>query len=125
MEINAVHPCCSREFPAGSIIANRFAGAYVSGATVTSFGIAATNVTVVNPVAIHAVSPPQTSGSSATVNVIVKTPGGTSPVSSADQFTYFALSTVSEVSPNQGLWSGGSVITVFGTNFASSATAMQ
>src|SRR5262249_42715773 len=60
-------------------------------------------------------SPPE---SAATVHITVTTSAGTSPTSSADQFTYQAASpTVTNVSPNSGPTSGGTTVTITGTNF--------
>ena len=50
------------------------------------------------------------------------TPGGTSPTSSADRYTYDATPTVTGVSPNGGPINGGDTVTITGTNFVSGAT---
>ena len=62
--------------------------------------------------------------SAGTVDVTVTTPGGTSPTSSADQFTYTAAPTVTAVSPTSGPGAGGTSVTVTGTNLAN-ATAVK
>jgi autotransporter-associated beta strand protein len=51
-----------------------------------------------------------------TVDVTVVTPSGISPVSSADQFTYFAAA-VTGVSPAAGPSAGGTTVTITGTGF--------
>ena len=63
-------------------------GTDLSGASGVSFGgVAATGVSVVNGSTVTAVSP---AGSAGTVDVRVTTPGGQSPVSAGDKFTYQA-----------------------------------
>ena len=51
-----------------------------------------------------------------TVDVTVTTPGGTSATSSADHFTYTAAPTVTAVSPSAGPVTGGTSVTITGTN---------
>jgi hypothetical protein len=61
-------------------------GTNLTGATVVDFGAnAATGVTVVSSTSITATSPAGTAG---VANVTVTTPGGTSAISAADDFTY-------------------------------------
>ena len=59
-----------------------------------------------------------------TVDVTVTTPVGTSPISSADDFTYTAAPTVTAVSPTSGPGGGGTSVTVTGTDLAK-ATAVD
>ncbi|MBV9292184.1 MAG: IPT/TIG domain-containing protein, partial [Frankiales bacterium] len=59
---------------------------------------------------------------SGTVHVTVSNPGGTSGTSSADQFTYNGVPTVTGVSPSAGPTAGGTVVTITGTNFVNGAT---
>ncbi len=64
-------------------------------------------------------SPAGTPG--ATVDVTVTSSGGTSPTSSADQFTYVvpvAPPSVSSVNPNSGPSTGGTVVIITGSGFA-------
>jgi hypothetical protein len=70
---------------------------------------------------ITATSPAESAG---TVDVTVTTPGGTSATSSADDFTYVAAPTVSSVSPTSGPTTGGTQVTITGTNL-SGATAVD
>ncbi len=94
---------------------------FVSGATV-SFGlISATGVTVVNGTQITATAP---AGSAGTVNVTVSTPGGTSGTSSADLYTYDGAPTVTSITPSAGWTTGGTSVTITGTNL-SGATAVD
>ena len=57
-------------------------------------------------------------GTAGTVDVTVTTPAGTSPASSADQFSYYVpgLPTVTQVSPASGTATGGSTVVITGTN---------
>ncbi|MGE5057516.1 MAG: beta strand repeat-containing protein [Acidobacteriota bacterium] len=91
---------------------------FVSGATVT-FGVAAaTNVAVVNGTTITATTPP---GSAGAVTVTVTNPGSQAG-SLANGYTYVVVPTVTSVSPNNGAATGGTAVTITGTNFASGAT---
>jgi hypothetical protein len=49
------------------------------------------------------------------VDVTVTTPGGTSPTSAADHYTYVAPPTVTGLNPNAGPLSGGNSVTITGT----------
>ncbi|MBI3700838.1 MAG: IPT/TIG domain-containing protein [Afipia sp.] len=92
-------------------------GTNLDGATAVSFGISAAASFVVNSAtSITAVSPP---GSSGTVHITVTTHGGTTALSSADQFTYVPAPTVDSVTPNSGPATGGTSVTIAGTNFTS------
>lgn len=74
----------------------------------------ATSVVIVNATKITAISPAHAAG---TVDVRVTTESGTSATSANDHFTYYALPTVTGVSPNHGPQSGGTSLTITGTNF--------
>ena len=89
---------------------------FAAGATVTFGGIAATNVVVVNGTTITATTP--AGAGAVTVTVTVDGESG----SSASGFTYTVPATVSSVSPNTGSTSGGTAVTITGTNFAAGAT---
>lgn len=90
---------------------------FASGATVTFGTAAATNVVVSSSTSITATTPAGTVGS-VTVTVTVNSHSG----SLANSFTYFAAPTVTGVSPNTGPTSGGTAVTITGTNFASGAS---
>jgi alpha-tubulin suppressor-like RCC1 family protein len=78
------------------------------------FGSAsATSFKVESESKIIAVAPPGTG----TVNVTVETRGGTSPVTAADEFAYLEHPTITSVEPDHGPPSGGSQVTINGTNF--------
>jgi hypothetical protein len=96
-------------------------GANFTGATAVMFGTTATSSFTVNSATnITAIAP----AGSGTVDVTVTTAGGTSATSAADQYTYVAVPTVTAVSPNSGLTTGGTVVTITGANFAG-ATAVN
>jgi hypothetical protein len=90
---------------------------FASGATVTFGSAAATNVVVVNSTSITATTP---AGSAGVVTVTVTVNGQTGSLSSG--FTYVVPPTVSSVSPNNGPTTGGTAVTITGTNFAAGAT---
>ena len=92
---------------------------FASGATVDFGTVAATDVEVTSSTSLTATSPAGTG----TVNVTVTTGAGSSTSSAGDQFTYaFALPTVTGINPLSGAVTGGTVVTVTGTGFASDAT---
>jgi hypothetical protein len=91
-------------------------GTNFTAATGVKFGTTAgINVIVVSATQITATDPVGTAGT--TVDVSVTTPVGTSSTSPADQFTYETAPTVTAVSPNSGLISGGQTIIITGSNF--------
>jgi CSLREA domain-containing protein len=97
-------------------------GTNFTGATAVSFGTtAATSFAVNGDTSITAVAP---AGSAGTVDITVTSVGGTSAASSADQFTYAAVPTITQISPASGLVSGGTPVTVTGTNFIGGQTSV-
>ena len=103
----------------GTVVSVRGAG--FSGATAVHFGsIPATTFTVNSATLITATSP---AGTPASVAVTVTAPGGTSPPTTADLFTYIAAApAVSGVSPASGPAAGGTVVTVTGASFTGAST---
>ena len=97
-------------------------GTNFSDATAVRFGSnAAGSFTVDSATQITATSP----AGVGTVDVTVTTEeGGTSPNSTADQFTYVPAPTVTNVNPNTGPTPGGTSVTITGTNFTG-ATAVR
>lgn len=98
----------------------------VAGATTVAFGAnAAVNVTCATTTSCTATSP---AGLGA-VDVRVTVNGQTSPASAADQFTYVPAQTnavtVSSVSPNTGIISGGTSVTITGVNFVVGGTSIN
>ncbi len=92
---------------------------FVSGATVRFGSNAATNVVVGSATSLTATAP---AGAAGAVNVTVVTPGGTSPVVVADQFTYGATPTVTALNPAAGPTAAGTLVTVTGSGFVTGAT---
>jgi prepilin-type processing-associated H-X9-DG protein len=91
---------------------------FVTGATVSVGGIAATGVNVVSPTSITFTAPAGTAG---TVDVKVTTPGGTSAAVAVDQFVYLGVPTVTAITPSAGPTAGGTNVTITGTNFFAGA----
>ncbi|MBS0590492.1 MAG: IPT/TIG domain-containing protein, partial [Proteobacteria bacterium] len=70
---------------------------------------------------ITATSPAAVAG---TVHISVTTPAGTSTTSAADQYTYGAAPTASSLTPIGGPITGGTSVTIAGTNFVTGATTV-
>src|SRR5262245_32108704 len=101
-------------------------GTNFSDATAVTFGNNRSDARRVNSATQITATSPAGIG---TVDVTVSTSGGTSATSTADQFTYVPAPapapapTVTNINPNIGPSSGGSSVTITGTNF-SGATAV-
>jgi hypothetical protein len=96
-------------------------GSGFSGATSVQFGttsVALSAEDVLSDSQVSVTTPP----GSGTVDVTVTTPLGTSPTTGADHFNY--APTVNAVSPNSGLSTGGTQVTVTGSGFTG-ATAVR
>ncbi len=100
--------------PSGGTVVTITGSNFTSNATVTFGGNPATAVTFVSSTEIQATSP-QGSGS---VSVVVTESGQTS---NSLSFNYLAP-TISSISPSSGTTSGGTVVTITGSNFTSNAT---
>ncbi len=86
--------------------------------TVSFGGVPGTGVTVVNSTTITVTSPAADPNSPCAVDVTVTSCGQTSPVNPSDEFTYtFPAPTVTGLSPSSGSSSGGTLVTITGTNF--------
>ena len=95
-------------------------GTGFTGATAVKFGATAgTSLKVESPTELTIESPAGTG----TVNVTVETPGGTSATSTADDFTYDPVPTVTKLTPAEGPLSGETKVTISGTGFTSASTA--
>ena len=95
-------------------------GANLLGATGVSIGgVACPTFVVASATSIVAISPPGVEG--AARDVVVSTPSG--PITQANAFTYvdFSVPTISGISPTIGLTSGGTAITISGTNLSGSS----
>ena len=88
---------------------------FFGASSVTVGGVAATSVNVVSENFLTAVTPAGSIGSA--VSVSVTTPGGTGTLAGAFSYSSSAPPTVTVVSPEFGLPSGGTTIIVNGTNF--------
>ncbi|AYV46331.1 hypothetical protein CFHF_15635 [Caulobacter flavus] len=95
-----------------------FSAASPTGAV--KFGATNATYTINSNTQITATSPANAAG---TYDVTVTTVGGTSATSAADQFTYVAAPTVTSISPTAGPTTGGTTVTITGTNL-SGATAV-
>jgi hypothetical protein len=94
---------------------------FATGATVTIGGVAATSVSVASSTSIQATTGARAAG---TADVTVTVEGRSSTLASA--FTYVALPppTISGISPSSGSTSGGTTVTLTGTNFAAGAAVV-
>ncbi|MCI0341279.1 MAG: IPT/TIG domain-containing protein, partial [Planctomycetales bacterium] len=93
--------------------------AFQAGATLAFGGSAATSVVVVSASTLTAVTPPGAAGS---VNVTVTDPGGPT-ATLVNGFLYLGLApALTSVSPATGPGSGGTTVTLTGSNFVSGAT---
>ncbi len=105
----------------GTPTAVTLSGSGLLNASAVTFGAigAGTGVSVVNDTQIT-VTPPAHgtfTGSLDTVDVTVTSPGGTSSLTVADQFTYYAAPAVTDINPTSG--PAGTSVTVTGSNLAS------
>jgi uncharacterized delta-60 repeat protein len=91
---------------------------FLAGASVTVGGAPCTSVVVLSSTRISCVSP---NGVAGAVNVAVTNASGYETTSS-QAFAYVAAPTVLGVSPSSGSVSGGTSLTITGTNFSTGAT---
>ena len=115
--VSAVTPT-SGSAAGGTVVS--ITGSNLTGAYSVDFGATpAASFRVTGPTTITATSPAGTG----TVNVTVTTADGTSALTSNDQFTYQAPSpSVYSVSPDQGPTSGGTIVTITGSNFTGTSS---
>ncbi|MBV8194741.1 MAG: IPT/TIG domain-containing protein, partial [Candidatus Dormibacteraeota bacterium] len=92
---------------------------FASDASVSFGGAPATNVIVDSPTSITATSP--SVNGPASVDVVVTTFGGATPITGADSFSYGAPA-IDSVSPNAGPLAGGTLVYIFGHGFTPDAT---
>ncbi len=89
-------------------------GTNFTGATAVKFGSTnAASYTVNSSTQITATAPAGTAG---TVDITVTTAGGTSTTGASSRFTYMLAPTVSNISPSAGPTTGGTTVTITGTN---------
>jgi Domain of unknown function (DUF1929)/IPT/TIG domain/Glyoxal oxidase N-terminus len=91
---------------------------FLSGATVSQGGTAATNVNVVSSTSITATTAAHAAGA---VSVVVTNSDAQSSTLS-NAYTYIAAPTVTAINPSTGPIGGGTGLTITGTNFVSGAT---
>ncbi|HEY2665905.1 MAG TPA: IPT/TIG domain-containing protein, partial [Actinomycetota bacterium] len=92
---------------------------FTPGTPVVNFGATAGSVTAFSATSITVTAP---AGVAGIVDVHVTTPGGTSPVTASDRFTYADVTgppTVTNVTPISGPSAGGTSVVISGTNFGS------
>ena len=90
-------------------------GTGFTNATSVSFGATpAATFTITNDNSIAATAPAESAG---TVDVTVASASGSSTTSAADQFTFVAAPTITNLDPNSGPLTGGGYTTITGTNF--------
>src|SRR5207253_1361021 len=94
---------------------------FVSGATVSLGGVAATSVNVASASSITATTPSHAAG---TVDVVVTNPDGQVATLTGGYTCTAALTrpTITAISPNNGTTSGGTSVTIAGRNFLSGTT---
>jgi hypothetical protein len=122
----SIVPIVSSLSPSSGLVAGgttvTITGTNLSGATAVDFGPTAGTIVFDSPTEIQATSPSRAAG---TVDVTVVTPIGTSATSPADQFAYqVPAPTVGSVSPSSGSTTGGTSVTISGSNL-SGATAVK
>jgi hypothetical protein len=93
-------------------------GSGFTNATSVTFGGQAAQFYVVSDGQIDAVSPAAPGGTAQAVDVIVTTPIGTAGAVPQDGFTYAAPPTVSQLSPNEGPFVGGTDLVIGGSGFS-------
>lgn len=117
--VTAINPTSG---PTGGGTPVTITGTNFTGATSVAIGgVAATSVTVVSATSITATTPAHAAG---VVDVVVITPGGVG--TGVGLFTYVAppnTPTVTAINPPRGVTSGGTAVTITGTNFTG-ATAV-
>jgi len=98
-------------------------GTLFTGATAVKFGnVNAKSFVVNSSTKITAVAPAGTRGT--TVDVTVTTPVGTSPTTGTGNDYTYGIPTVTSVSPTSGPDTGGTWVTIKGTDFATGAVVM-
>ena len=92
---------------------------FYSPATVTIGGVASSLFVVDNATQIRAVAPAGTSGAR---DVVVTTPSGSGTLSGG--ITYYAVPTITGISPSAGPLVGGTSVTITGANFVNGSTGV-
>lgn len=110
-------PSISSIYPAGGPLVGgtvvTISGAnFTAASSVTFDGVAATGVSVLSDGSITCTSPLHAAGA---VSLLVTAPGGTNGANSL--FTYVVPPTVTSLTPTSGISTGGTLVTITGTNF--------
>lgn len=126
VSVTQVAPTCGANFTATLVTVT--GTGFVTGQTTVSFGgIPGTGVTVNSSTSLTVYTPTSLSNTAADVIVTVASVG-TSIDTSADNFTFgqgaCGNPTIVSVSPSSGPNSGGTTVTITGTNFVSGATSV-
>ena len=93
-------------------------GSGFTNATAVKFGGVAAQFDVVSDGQIVAASPPAPGGTAQAVDVIVTTPIGNSTAVPQDGFTYAAPPAVSQLTPSEAPFLGGTVVVIGGSGFS-------
>jgi hypothetical protein len=93
-------------------------GSGFTNATAVTFGGQAAQFDVVSDGRIAAVSPPAPGGTAHAVDVIVTTPIGSSTAVPQDGFTYAAAPAVSQLTPAEAPYLGGTEVVIGGSGFS-------
>ncbi len=96
-------------------------GTNLAAASAVDFGSTPAAITADGATSITATAPV---GSAGTIDVTVTTAGGTSATSTNDRYTYVTAPAVTSISPTTGPATGGTSVTITGTNLAN-ATAVK
>jgi len=105
----------------GPVVGGTFvtlAGSGFTNATTVSFGGQAAQFDVVSDGQIAAVSPPAPGGTAQAVDVIVTSPIGSSTAVPQDGFTYAAAPAVSQLTPAEAPYLGGTAVVIGGSGFS-------
>jgi hypothetical protein len=96
---------------------------FAPGATVAFGSTASPAVTSISSKLLKVVVP---AGSAGVVDVTVTSPDGsaTSPISTADEYTYDPVPAVTGASPHRGSTNGGNTVTISGTGFGPGSTVL-
>jgi large repetitive protein len=93
-------------------------GSGFTNATAVKFGGVASQFDVVSDGQIVAASPPAPGGTAQAVDVIVTTPIGNSTAVPQDGFTYAGLPAVSQLTPSEAPFLGGTMVVIGGSGFS-------
>jgi hypothetical protein len=106
----------------GTVVTITGTGFATTGTTVDFGTVAGTSVTCASATSCLATSP---AGSAGMVDITVMAGGDTSTTGLADEFTYTTAPTVASISPDSGPLAGGTVVTITGTGFSTTASTVD